>query len=121
MRDQASQPSLTPTETIDAVRAVLMMTPDLSPSNMELAQAARTMRNMVTRGRPRPLHHGCSKGEGSELNDPVLFRDHVEICFAHVEVEAYCLLRDVRAENKKWMICTDRFSRRSRALLMVLI
>lgn len=58
LRGQAPQPDLTPTGTIDAVRAAPTVAPDPSPSNMELDQSARTMLVMITRGRPPPLYHG---------------------------------------------------------------
>lgn len=53
-------------ETSTAVHAALMTTPEPTPYNMELDEAARIMRKMVTRNHLLPLSHACSEGERSE-------------------------------------------------------
>lgn len=49
------------------------------------------------------------------------FRDRIETCFAYADTRAYRLPLDVKAENEKWMPCTDRFSRCHRDLPIELI
>lgn len=79
------------------------------------------MRNMIACGRPLPPYHGCSEGDQSELKDPVLLRDHFDICPSYVLAGAYRLPRDVRGDKSKCITRTDRSQGRRRDLLMELI
>lgn len=47
---------------------------------MELAKIDRTIRERVIRDCSLPLDQVCSEGERSELNDPVLFHEHIQQC-----------------------------------------
>lgn len=74
LRDQAFQPGLIATGTIDAVCAASIMTPSPSPSKMEIDKAAQTMRNMITRNRLFPYITVDQKRERSvsEGSSPLL-------------------------------------------------
>lgn len=93
------------------------MTLDPGLSRMELDRFARTMRNIIIRGHPLPIFHGHPRGEGSARNDPVRFRDHVETRLAYVEVRENRLPPDLRANNRKWVTCTDQLTGHRRDML----
>lgn len=73
LRDQASEPSSTPTVAIDTRRAALTMTLDPGPSAMKLDRVARTVGKMVMGGHPLHFVYGWLEGERSERNESVPF------------------------------------------------
>lgn len=77
---------------------------------MELDEIVRTMQSIITRSNPLALYHGCSEGERSELNNPVLFRDYIEKSLTCAKSGAYRLPLGVRVDNQKWVTCVSRLS-----------
>lgn len=97
--DQACQPGRTPSETINAVHGAPTMAPESTPSNMELDEVTRTIRNVIIRNRLLSLLQGCPQAERSELNDPVLFRNYTARCFPYVDTGTCFLPPDAWTKN----------------------
>lgn len=121
LRDLTAQPDSFPTGTIDLIHTAPGMTLDPSPSDVELDRVARDSRDVIIRGHSLPIFHGRSEGERSARDDPVLFRDHFEICQAYVEAGKYRLPPYVRADNRKRVTGTDRFAGCRRNMLREMV
>lgn len=65
---------------VDAVRAAPVLVPDPGPPDITLDKAVRNKHNIITRNLPLPLNHDGLEQERSELNDSVLFFDHIRRC-----------------------------------------
>lgn len=72
-------------------RATSKSTPKPGPTDLELAKIGRAKRDRVVHSPPLPLHQGCSEGERSEVNDRVLFHNHIERLFAYAHIGTYSL------------------------------
>lgn len=55
---------------------------------------------MLVNNRPLYFCQGCSQGKLSELNDPVLFHNHIEK-YTYADAGAYRLPSDVPTESGK--------------------
>lgn len=101
LRYRAIQPDSSLIKTIDPVRVAPRMALDLGPSDMALHWVVRDVKDVILGRHSLPIFHGCPEGEQSGCNDLVLFRDHIDICVAYVEVGTHHLPPNIRVDDQK--------------------
>lgn len=95
--------------------------PEPMPTRMASSKPPWNIWDRVIGNGPRPLYQGCEEGERSELNDPVLFFDCIERCYAFSDTGVYRLPVDQLVEREGWAIIPKQYSGRRRDLLIELI